>query len=79
MAQVNHGGGHRVEQPVQVEDGFHVGTRQYEHDDPQLRRRELALVVPLVPNGPRPRDVGPQRPPRRTTRLKSETAREWRR
>ena len=90
MAQVNHGGGHRIEQPVKVEDGFHVGARQHQHDDPQVSRRELDWRLScacrgwtagnrLVPNGPPRRDVGPQRPRRRKTRLKSETAREWRR
>ena len=62
MAQVNHGLGHRVEQPVKVKDGFHVGARQHQHDDPTSR---------LVPNGPPRRDVGPQRAPRRKRRLKT--------
>jgi hypothetical protein len=53
MAQVNHGGGHRVEQPVKVKNGFHVGARQYQHDDPLLRRREPGGAC-LAPAADRP-------------------------
>ena len=73
MAQVNHGGGNRVEQPVKVEDGFHVGTRQYEHDDPHVCRREL------VPNGPPRAGRRPAASAAPHDKAESETAREWRR